>query len=192
MCVAGGEERPYAAGERPNAYVGVGSNLGDSLQELRTATEALSSLGSSISTSSIYRTRPVGGPPGQDDYLNAVVVLHQPRLKPRELLAELLAIERRRGRLRTERWGPRIIDLDLLAYGEEVIDDPMMSLPHPRLHQRAFVLAPLCEVDPAWLLPDVGETACAMLERLLASGDRLEDGSDRLGAAGVERTDLRL
>ncbi|HZJ08113.1 MAG TPA: 2-amino-4-hydroxy-6-hydroxymethyldihydropteridine diphosphokinase, partial [Trueperaceae bacterium] len=152
------------------AYVALGSNLGDSANELRNAAALLARLCDGLTRSSIYRTTPVGGPAGQADYLNAVVAMAGPQLGPRALLNELLVIERRRGRVRDERWGPRILDLDLLAYGLEVVDDPVLSLPHPRLHQRAFVLAPLCELAPGWRLPDVGATACALLARLPAVG----------------------
>lgn len=120
--------------------------------------------------SSLYRTTPVGGPAGQADYLNAVVAIQRPRWGARELLQEMLAYELRRGRQRSVRWAPRIIDLDLLAYGDSLIDDPLLSVPHPRLHQREFVLAPLCEVAPQWKHPDIGETACALLAQLRAAG----------------------
>lgn len=163
---------PEAMTEDPgavSAYVALGSNLGDSLAELKAAADELTGLCRRLTRSSLYRTAPVGGPPGQNDYLNAVVALSEPRLAPRELLGELLAIEERHGRVRTERWGPRVLDLDLLAHGSASIDDPGLSLPHPRLHHRAFVLAPLCEVAPYWRHPDIGETACTLLLRLPAA-----------------------
>lgn len=148
------------------AYVGLGSNLGDSVEELRVAAALLDGLGGRTVRSSLYRTAPVGGPPGQDDYLNAVVGILEPRLGPRELLEKLLSLEASRGRVRVERWGPRVLDLDLLAYGQTSIDDPLMTVPHPRMHHRAFVLAPLCEIAPGWRHPDIGKSACELLELL--------------------------
>lgn len=166
--MSGAEPVPAGSlgGGADTAYVGLGSNLGESEVELSAAADLLVDLASRTERSSLYRTAPVGGPPGQSDYLNAVVALIEPRLSPHELLSELLAIEAKRGRVRAERWGPRVIDLDLLAYGQVSIDDPILSLPHPRLHHRAFVLAPLCELAPQWRHPDIGETACALLARL--------------------------
>ena len=163
------------AGEQRIAWIGLGSNLGDSHDVLRSALGALGALGEVVARSSIYRTAPVGGPVGQRDYLNAVVALRTP-LSTRALLAALLRVEESLGRVREQRWGPRVIDLDLLSHGDENLDDPVATVPHPRLHHRAFVLAPLREVDPWWRHPVTGETA----EELLA----------RLDASGVERTDL--
>ena len=159
----------------------MGSNLGDSRGEMNAARDWLARAGARLRHSSLYRTAPVGGPAGQADFLNAVVAVEEPRCGARELLQELLAYELRRGRERSLRWGPRIIDLDLLAYGDSSIDDPLLSLPHPRLHQREFVLAPLCEVAPQWRHPDIGETACALLTRLRAAGSP-PAGVERLGS----------
>lgn len=185
-------------GEQPvSAYVALGSNRGDSLLELNLAATWLAGICTATTRSSLYRTAPVGGPPGQADYLNAVVVLTEPQTGPRALLQKLLDYERGRGRERTERWGPRVIDLDLLAYGSQMVDDPLLSLPHPRLHQREFVLAPLCEVAPEWIHPDISETACALLDRLLGERSASEESSPqdhgslvaRLASAGVVRLD---
>ena len=157
-----------------SALVAVGSNLGVPLDQLRRAALALEALTLGSRWSSLYRTLPVGGPAGQPDYLNGVALL---RLKPswrepQALLERLLTIERQQGRERRVRWGPRTLDLDLLALGERVVTSPRLTLPHPRMMERAFVLAPLCELLPEWRHPESGERGCAALERLDAAGVR--------------------
>lgn len=107
--------------------------------------------------SSLWETAPIGDVP-QGDFLNAVLVLDTIR-GPGPLLAELLAIETTAGRVRREQWGPRILDLDLLLYGDAVIDAPGLQVPHPRMHQRRFVLAPLAEVWPDAVVPGKGRVA---------------------------------
>ena len=101
-----------------------------------------------LRTSRVYETEPVGGPP-QPAFLNAVAEV-ETRLEPRELLDACLAAEDALGRVRAERWGPRTIDLDVLTYDDEVVDEPGLQIPHPRIHERAFVLVPLLELcsDP--------------------------------------------
>jgi 2-amino-4-hydroxy-6-hydroxymethyldihydropteridine diphosphokinase len=113
-------------------------------------------------SSRVYETEPVGGPP-QPEYLNAVVEV-QTRLSPHDLLATCMDVEERMGRVRVERWGPRIIDIDVLMYDEEEIDEPDLVVPHPRMHERAFVLVPLLELEPDPLLPGHGR----IFERRLA------------------------
>jgi 2-amino-4-hydroxy-6-hydroxymethyldihydropteridine diphosphokinase len=132
--------------------VGLGSNLGDRRAHLGRAVAALEVLGERLAVSSLYESRAVGGPP-QGDYLNAVVVVRTAR-SARGMLDGLLEIEREAGRVRGERWGPRIIDLDLLLHGDEVVEEPGLTVPHPRLGERRFVLEPLGEVWPAAGLPD--------------------------------------
>lgn len=167
---------------RPDALVALGSNLGDSAAHLRAARRALAELGTVHAASSLWRTAPVGGPAGQDDYLNAVVrVAPLPELRdPAALLGALLAIERARGRRRRERWGPRTLDLDLLDVGGAVRSEADLRLPHPRMLERAFVLAPLLEVAPEWRHPASGTAARAAWAALPADA-----------RAAVERTDLR-
>ena len=132
------------------AYIGLGSNLGDRRARLDAALAALRGrTGVAVTrVSSIYETAPVGGPAGQGPYLNAVAELRT-ELDPEALLRVLLEIESAQGRVRTERDGPRTLDLDLLLYGDMVRDDARLTLPHPRLHQRLFVLKPLAEVARA-------------------------------------------
>tara|TARA_R110000823_G_scaffold307678_3_gene430925 strand:+ start:4412 stop:4912 length:501 start_codon:yes stop_codon:yes gene_type:complete len=137
------------------AYIALGSNLGEPLQQLRRATSAIAELPESelARVSSVYRSAPVG-PPGQPDYLNAVLCL-KTQLDPHALLDALQLIELRQGRERLEHWGPRTLDLDLLLYGTTIISDERLTLPHPRMHERDFVLLPLQEISDAGMtLPD--------------------------------------
>ena len=134
------------------AAIGLGSNLGDRVGHLEAATEALATVGTVAAVSATYETAPVGGP-DQGSYLNAVVLVDT-TMPPQELLDALLAIEQERGRERAEKWGPRTIDLDLLLYGAESIDRPGLTVPHPRMTQRRFVLDPLLDVWPDAALPD--------------------------------------
>lgn len=118
-----------------------------------------------------FRTAPVGGPPGQPPYLNAALVVSDPMVPlplPLALLRRLLALERRFGRVRRERWGPRRLDLDLLWCGQEVYSTPELELPHPRLLERSFVLAPLAAIAPGLVPPGAEEGCLPLLERLLA------------------------
>ncbi|MCL2636681.1 MAG: 2-amino-4-hydroxy-6-hydroxymethyldihydropteridine diphosphokinase [Betaproteobacteria bacterium] len=141
------------------AYVALGANLGDPASTLRAAFGALANLPASrvVRCSSLYRTAPVGLV-NQPDFINAVALL-ETTLEPAQLLAELLAIEGRFGRRRGERNGPRSLDLDLLLYDECRFDQPELTLPHPRLHLRAFVLRPLAEIAPDLRLPGRGQLA---------------------------------
>jgi 2-amino-4-hydroxy-6-hydroxymethyldihydropteridine diphosphokinase len=127
------------------AYVAIGTNLGDRERNVEGAVEALRDLGNIAAISTLYRTAPWGNT-DQPWFLNGVVAL-ETQCVPRELIDALKAIERRLGRTEGERWGPRIIDLDLLAYDDLTIDEPDLQVPHPHLHERAFVLVPLAELD---------------------------------------------
>ncbi len=156
------------------ALIGLGANLGDPLGALRRARGQLGALGELTAASRLYRTEAVGGPPGQPPYLNAAAEL-KTDLAPHELMAALLDLERRAGRVRSERWGPRTLDLDLLAYDDLKLDMPGLSLPHPRLFERAFVLAPLGEVAPEWRHPVTGQSVREALARLDRSGVEVAD-----------------
>lgn len=127
------------------ASIGIGSNIGDAAANVRIAMEQLGDLGTVARQSSLYRTKP-WGKLDQPDFVNAAALL-ETRLDPRALLRALKEIEQRLGRGSAERWGPRTIDLDLLAYDDLVIDEPDLHVPHPMLSQRAFVLVPLAEID---------------------------------------------
>ena len=136
-------------------YIGLGSNLSDPLRQLRRAVQALAQLPASrlIAQSRLYRSRPLG-PQNQPDYLNAVAALDT-ELAADELLRQLQAVEQGQGRVRGAlRWGPRTLDLDILLYGDAVIDSSRLKVPHPGLAQRNFVLYPLYELAPDLILPD--------------------------------------
>ena len=147
------------------AYVGMGSNLGAREEHLRRALTGISAIPgvTLLRASSLYETQPVGGPP-QGPYLNAAAELTT-RLAPEDLLTALQGLEREAGRLREVRWGPRTLDLDLLLYGDEAIDRPGLTVPHPRLAERAFVLRPLAELDAGRIVPGTGATIGELLER---------------------------
>lgn len=136
------------------AFLGLGSNLGDRLTNLQAAVDALQTEpGLRVTASSrVWETVPVGGPP-QPDFLNAVIRA-ETDLSARDLLDVARRVEQRMGRVRKERWGARSLDVDILLYDEEQIDEPELVVPHPRMAQRAFVLLPLLELDPDPVLPD--------------------------------------
>jgi 2-amino-4-hydroxy-6-hydroxymethyldihydropteridine diphosphokinase len=141
--------------------IALGSNLGDSLAILEAALITLDEHAdiTLVSRSSWYETRPIGPP--QPDYLNGCALL-QTTLEPLPLLEQLLEIERRFGRVRGERWGPRSLDLDVLLYGDQRVDTERLQIPHPRMRERAFVLVPLAEIAPDWIEPVTGLTIAAL------------------------------
>ena len=157
------------------AYLGLGSNLGDRLANLQRALALLSRLGRVEAVSSLYETAPVGGPPGQAPYYNAVCRLVT-ELPPRELLRALKEIERELGRRPGPRWGPRPVDLDILLYDDRVVREAGLEVPHPRLGERAFVLVPLAELAPGVRHPVTGETVEGMLEGVGREGVALVAG----------------
>lgn len=146
-------------------FLSLGSNLGDRLFNLQHAVDRLASIDGIevLRSSRIYETAPVG--PSQPDYLNAVLEIAT-SLSPRELLSQCHRIEDELGRVRRERWGPRPVDIDILTFGDAEVEEPELVIPHPRMHERAFVLAPLAELD---------------IDPVLPGGRRL--GSLRLGGA---------
>jgi 2-amino-4-hydroxy-6-hydroxymethyldihydropteridine diphosphokinase len=131
------------------AFLGLGSNLGDRWAHLRAAVAGLPDV---TAVSGVYETEPVGGPPGQGRYLNAVVELDT-ELSPHQLLELARRLEDQSGRVRGERWGPRPLDVDVLMVGDLVVDEPELTVPHPRLWERSFVLVPLADVAPD-VVPD--------------------------------------
>lgn len=149
------------------AYVGLGTNLGDRRGALEMALWEMHQppIIEVERVSSVYETAPVGVTE-QPDFLNAVAQVRT-TLSPRALLDALLHLENKMGRVRTLRWGPRVIDLDLLIYGDAQRDEPGLEVPHPRLRERAFVLGPLAEIAPDVCLPPDGQTAEKVFGELL-------------------------
>ncbi len=164
---------------RARAVLSVGANLGDRLGTLQECVQAIGGLRETdvLAISPVYETAPVGGPP-QPDYLNAVLLI-QTGLPPRDLLDAIHAIEAGFGRVRAERFGPRTLDIDIISYQGQVSDDPELTLPHPRAHERLFVLLPWSDLDPGAELPGRGPVAA-----LLA-------GLDRAGVREVPAAVLR-
>jgi len=153
------------------ALIALGGNLG-SVEESFCAARA--ELGAHpqlvlIGSSLLYHTPPLG-PPGQPDYLNAMLLLHC-ELASLPLLHLLQAIELRHGRQRSERWGARTLDLDLIDFGGRILDSPELILPHPELHRRLFVLQPLCDLLPDWHHPRMHRSASQLRADLVASGE---------------------
>jgi 2-amino-4-hydroxy-6-hydroxymethyldihydropteridine diphosphokinase len=153
--------------EMTTAYLGLGANLGDRLAALRGARQALASLpGIRVeAVSALYETVPIGGPPGQGAYLNAVLQVSTD-LPAEKLLYHCLAIEGQFGRERLVHHGPRTLDIDLLFFADLVCQKRDLTLPHPRLHLRAFVLAPLCDLAPRLSHPLLGKTVSELRAQL--------------------------
>ena len=145
------------------AYLGLGSNLGNRLAFLRGGRDRLITHFdiTLLHSSGVYETAAVGGPADSPPYLNAVLAIETP-LSPRDLLAASLAVEEEFGRTRPAEWAPRTLDIDLLLYGDTVIDEDGLRLPHPRLHERAFILAPLSELAPDQVHPVLHQTIRAL------------------------------
>ncbi len=152
-------------------HIGIGTNLGDRQANIETTLQKLGATPNIdvVHVSSVYETDPIGFTE-QPDFLNLVAALRT-TLPPRDLLGVLLHIEMGMGRVRTERWGPRVIDLDLLLYGKEQIELPGLTVPHPRLRERAFVLAPLAEIAPDLTLPGDGKKVRELIENFSEPGN---------------------
>ena len=148
------------------AYIGVGSNLEEPLRQCRLALQNLTGVNDTrlLRTSSFYRTEPVGVSE-QDPFINAVAEIRT-ELSPRTLLGALKAIEQEMGRRESLRWGPRVIDLDILLYGQDIVQEEDLVIPHPEFHKRRFVLAPLCEISSYVIHPVFGITIQGLLTRL--------------------------
>ena len=155
------------------AYIGLGSNLGEPLDQIRQALQELAQLPDTrmLRHSSLYRSDPVG-PPGQPDYINAVALL-KTRLTPLQLLDVLQALEQTHQRVRRQHWGPRTLDLDILLYAQVHCNEARLTLPHPYLYARSFVLAPLAEIAPELVLPNGRNITQALSECPMGLPDRL-------------------
>ncbi|MFC4075499.1 2-amino-4-hydroxy-6-hydroxymethyldihydropteridine diphosphokinase [Salinithrix halophila] len=162
------------------AYIGLGTNLGDRLANLKEALDRLDARqGIEVTRiSSIYETDPIGFA-DQPDFLNMCAELVTD-LSPEELLDALLGVEQELFRVRTVRWGPRTIDLDLLLYGEQVFKGDQLTIPHPRMTERAFVLVPLADLAPDAVVPPTGKTVAQLAEELE------DDGEIRRAASQLE------
>jgi 2-amino-4-hydroxy-6-hydroxymethyldihydropteridine diphosphokinase len=156
------------------AAIAVGSNQGDSVRICREVFEVLRKHPAIdiLRTSSLYRTSPVG-PVEQDRFINAAVLL-QTRHEPQALLKLMIEVEKSFGRVRTVKWGPRTLDLDLVFYENIQLDLPVLKVPHPMMSKRLFVLMPLAEIEPDWVHPDLGLSVHQMLNRILELDDQQE------------------
>jgi len=157
--------------------IALGGNLGDVRSSFIAARKALDTLPESrvAASSLLYRSKAIG-PVGQPDYLNAMLLLNT-RIPPRGILTYTQAIEIRHGRVRREKWGARTLDLDIVDYGGQCLSSEPLTLPHPAMHERLFVLQPLCDICPEWQHPRLGRCASELLTALLAQGEaRLSEG----------------
>ena len=157
---------------KKSVYLSLGSNLGDRQANLRTAIGKLMNLGDVMTVSSIYETEPIGLRE-QPWFLNCVVLMQTERL-PRLFLKYILGIEQEMGRKRLQPKGPRIIDIDILLFGNATIETPELTVPHPAMHERRFVLAPLAEIAPEVRHPVMKRAARELLEALPRDGDRVK------------------
>ena len=154
--------------------IALGSNLGNSLTTLESALHKLGTIPGVVmkARSRWYKTAPIG--PSQPDYLNGCALL-EVRLSPLELLRTLLEVETQFGRIREERWGPRTLDLDVILFGDLILDTPELQVPHPRMKERAFVLVPLAEIAPEWIDPVSQLPISELLRKVDTSGVELGD-----------------
>ena len=152
-------------------YIGLGGNLGEVKAAFGSARAEIAVLPETTVTASslLYRTAPVG-PPGQPDYYNAVIAI-ETDMPSLALLDALQSIEHRHGRVRTLHWGARTLDLDIIAIDADIVELPQLSIPHPLMHTRQFVLRPMCDIAPEWHHPLLDASAASLLTGLLAAGE---------------------
>jgi 2-amino-4-hydroxy-6-hydroxymethyldihydropteridine diphosphokinase len=164
------------------AFIGIGSNLGDKLANCLRAIELIRGIPGCflIAGSDLYRTEPVGVEK-QDWYVNAVISLSA-SISAQDLLSSLMGIEERMGRVRTRKWAPRTIDLDILLFGQDIINDKDLEIPHPFMHLRRFVLVPMVQLAPDLIHPVLGKTMSELLEDLSDEGQAvMEMGGGEVG-----------
>ena len=152
--------------------IALGSNLGDSLTTLESSLTVINSIPgvNLVAVSSWYRTQPIGPP--QPDYLNGCAILNVQQT-PEELLALLQAVELQFGRVRNEKWGARTLDLDIILYEDLMINTPNLTIPHPRIHERAFVLVPLAQIAADWQEPKTGKAIAQLAGEIDTSGVKI-------------------
>lgn len=155
------------ASEPVTAYIALGANLGDRANTMRRALESLNRTDAVrvMRVSSFIENPAVGGPKGSPAFLNGVVQV-ETTLSPDVLLDRLLEIEKQLGRIRREKWEPRTIDLDVILYGDQIVNTDQLTIPHPLMHERRFVLEPLAEIAPETIHPILKQTAQQLLERV--------------------------
>jgi 2-amino-4-hydroxy-6-hydroxymethyldihydropteridine diphosphokinase len=158
---------------KKTAYLSLGSNLGDRAANLEAAIERLGELGQVVARSAIYETEPVEME-RQPWFLNCVVAI-ETELMPRQFLSRVLAIEQKMGRRRTQPKGPRTIDIDILLFGASIVDTPSLTIPHPAMHRRRFVLEPLAEIAPELRHPVLKKTVREMMEALRPRGGAVRE-----------------
>ena len=150
------------------AYIGLGSNMESPKQQIKSAIKSIAEIPEIqvLKASSLYKSKPVGPQQGQNDYINAVIKI-ETEFMPLELLGYMQDIENQHGRIRKERWGSRTLDLDILIFGKEIIQDKNLTIPHSEIEKRPFVLVPLAEIDSNCSIPGVG-----VISDLLAVNDQ--------------------
>lgn len=155
------------------AYIAVGANIGSRRKTIDAAIAGIDRRNGIrvVCRSDLIETEPIGGPVDQPKYLNGAIEV-KTTLTARQLLDGLLAVESALGRVRIERWGPRVIDLDLVLFGDEVIRDRKLTIPHPHMHQRGFVLQPLAQIAPQARHPILNKTVIELLAELQSANDR--------------------
>jgi 2-amino-4-hydroxy-6-hydroxymethyldihydropteridine diphosphokinase len=145
-------------------FIAIGSNLGDKISNCRRAIDEIAGFCEIVKVSSLYETEPVGNE-DQPNFINSVAEIRTD-LSPHELLAYLNRIEEKLGRVRSEKWGPRTIDLDIIFYGDQIIKDDNLIIPHPRAHLRRFVLEPICEIAPEFIHSEIKISVLELLKNL--------------------------
>jgi len=147
-----------------SVFISIGSNLGDKIGNCKTAIEEIAAFAKIVKVSSYYETEPVGKE-DQPNFINCAAEICTD-LSPHDLLTKLNKVEDKLGRVRLEKWGPRTIDLDIIFYSDQIINDSNLEIPHPRAHLRGFVLEPICEIDPEFIHPEYNLSTYELLKEI--------------------------